>query len=298
MPSPELWEDFRKSGFIAEGRTRRDQHPTVAGIVLFGENPHQFLPQARIKADHFAVAAEEQVLIERVLDQKDITGPLFRQVEAILEFFDSNVRRVPRIRGAQREDVPEYPETVIREVIVNALVHRDYKVGAHIHFSMFRDQILVKSPGKPVEPLTIEMFPDQVNSIQRNPKTAQAAFSLGIMEARGYGIRHMPERLRAHQLRAPEFSVENGFFVVRLSGRERTPFAVRADSQLLATLSPRQLEIVELAESKKIIRSEDVVSAIRVSKETATQYLRRLIELGILSKSGTARSTTYSLKAF
>jgi predicted HTH transcriptional regulator len=295
VPSPELWEDFRKSGFVAEGRTKKELRPTVAGMVLFGRQPHQFLPQARIKADRFSVAADEPALIERVLAQKDITGPLFQQVESILEFFNINVRRVPRIRGAQREEVPEYPETVIREVIVNALVHRDYQAGAHTYFSMFRDQIIVKSPGLPVEPLTIEMFPDKVASIQRNPKTAQAAFSLGIMEARGYGIKHMPERLRAHQLQAPEFSLKNGFFIVNLPGRERTPFAIRADSQLLATLSPRQLEIVQLAESKKIIRSEDVVAIIKVSKETATQDLRRLIELGVLAKSGTARSTAYFL---
>ena len=296
VPSPELWDDFKKSGFVAEGRTKKDLHPTIAGMVLFGKEPHQFVPQARIKADCFAVAADEHALIERSLDQQDVTGPLFLQVESTLDFFNKNVRRVPRIRGAQREEVPEYPETVIREVIVNALVHRDYNAPAHVHFSMFRDQIVVKNPGKPVEPLNIEMFPDKVDSIQRNPKTAQAAFSLGIMEARGYGIKHMPERLRAHQLRGPEFLVENGFFVVRLSGRERTPFAIRADSHLLATLSPRLLEIIELAESKRFIRSEDVIAAIQVSRETATQYLRRLIGLGILAKSGTARSTVYSLE--
>lgn len=296
VPSPELWEDFKKSGFIAEGRTKKDSHPTVAGLVLFGKEPHQFLPQARIKADFFSASADEHVLIERSLGQRDITGPLFQQVDSILEFFSSNARRVPRVRGSQREEVPEYPETVIREVIVNALVHRDYDVGAHTHFTMFRDQIVAKSPGLPVNPLTIEMFPDNVISIQRNPKTAQAVFSLGLMEARGFGVRHMPERLRVHQLSPPEFLIESGFFVVKLLGRERTPFAMRVDSQILATLTPRQLEIIELAENKKLIRSEDVVEALKISRETATQDLRRLIELGILAKSGTARSTAYFLK--
>jgi ATP-dependent DNA helicase RecG len=296
VPSPELWEDFKKSGFIAEGRTKKDLHPTVAGLVLFGKEPHQFLPQARIKADVFSASADETVLIERSLGQKDITGPLFQQVDSILEFFNSNARRVPRVRGAQREEVPEYPETVIREVIVNALVHRDYDVGAHTHFTMFRDQIVVKSPGLPVNPLTIEMFPDKVTSIQRNPKTAQAVFSLGLMEARGFGIKHMPERLRVHQLSPPEFLIESGFFVVKLPGRERTAFAMRVDSQMLATLTPRQLEIIELAENKKLIRSEDVVEVLKISRETATQDLRRLIELGILAKSGTARSTAYFLE--
>lgn len=295
VPSRELWEDFEKSGFIARGRTKRDLHPTVAGMVLFGKEPHQFLPQARIKADHFSITSEDPALIERVTSQRDITGPLYKQVESALQFFGENVRSVPRITGARREDVPEYPETVIREVIVNALTHRDYQTGAHIFFTMFRDEIEVKSPGLPVEPLTIEMFPDRVNSIQRNPRMAQAAFQLGLMEARGFGIKHMPERLRVHQLRAPEFSLQNGFFVVRLFGRERTPFAIRADSQLLSALSPRQLKIVELAEEKKILRSEDVVSTMGVSRETASQDLRRLMELGILTRSGTARSTTYFL---
>jgi ATP-dependent DNA helicase RecG len=295
VPSPELWEDFKKSGFIAEGRTKKDMHPTVAGLVLFGKEPHQFLPQARIKADHFSASADEHILIERSLGQTDITGPLFQQVESALEFFNHNVRRVPRIRGSQREEVPEYPETVIREVIVNALVHRDYDVGAHTHFSMFRDQIVVMSPGLPVNPLRIEMFPDKVQSVQRNPRTAQAAFLLGLMEARGFGIRHMPERLRIHQLGSPAFLVENGFFVVKLLGRERTPFVMRADSQQLATLTPRQLEIIELAENKKLIRSEDVAEALDVSKETATQDLGKLIKLGILLRSGTARSTAYLL---
>jgi ATP-dependent DNA helicase RecG len=296
VPSAALWDDFKKSGFVIEGRTKKELKPTVAGMVLFGKEPHQFLPQMRIKADCVSVAPDEPASLERVIDQMDITGPLFRQVERILDFFNANVRKVPRIRGAQREEIAEYPENVVRELIVNALVHRDYQAAAHIYFSMFRDQIEVKSPGIPVPPLTIDMFPYKVNSIQRNPKTAQAAFELGIMEGRGYGIKPMPERLRSYQLRAPDFLLEGGFFVVRLFGRERTPFAIRTDSQTLASLSPRQLQIIELAESKRTIRSEDVVAVIHVSKETATQDLRRLIELGILSKAGTARSTAYFLK--
>ena len=115
------------------------------------------------------------------------------------------------------------------------------------------------------------------------------------MDARGYGIKNMPDRMRAYGLKDPAFTVENGSFAVTLYGRELTPFTIKADRQVLATLSPRQLEIIEIAESKKIIKSEDIVKAAKVSKETASHDLRRLIELKIFGKTGGARSTKYFL---
>jgi predicted HTH transcriptional regulator len=144
-------------------------------------------------------------------------------------------------------------------------------------------------------PLSIEMFPDRVVSVQRNPRIAQAASTLGFMDARGYGIKNMPDRMREHGLRDPEFTAESGFFSVTLYGRELTPFAIRANRQLLATLSPRQLEIVEIAESEKIIKSEDVVKTVKVSKETASRDLKRLLELKVLGRTGNGRATTYFL---
>jgi predicted HTH transcriptional regulator len=139
------------------------------------------------------------------------------------------------------------------------------------------------------------MFPDQVVSVQRNPRIAQAASVLGLMDARGYGVRNMPDRMREHGLGDPRFTAEKGFFSVILYGRELTPFNVRANRRLLAELSPRQLEIVELVEAKKVLKSDDVVKAIKISKETASLDLRRLLELKVLSKTGKGRSTTYFL---
>jgi len=207
--------------------------------------------------------------------------------------FSINTFEGRKVKGALRQDEPEYPEIVIREAVVNALVHRSYGNSAHIFFQMYRDCIIVRSPGLPVEPLTIEMFPDQVISVPRNPIIARAAFEMGLMEARGYGIRNMPERLRQHGLEDPRFVADKGYFIIEFSGRESTRFAIRAGRQLLSILTSRQLAIVEMAEKNRTIRSEDVVRTMNISKETASKDLKRLLELKILGRTGSARSTSY-----
>jgi ATP-dependent DNA helicase RecG len=295
IPSIELWEYFANSGFVTHGDTRGKFKPTIAGIVLFAKEPHQFLPQARIKADQFPGSPDDPMFMERATAQLDIKGPLSDQVEATLKFFNGNVRRVPIIIGAQREVVPEYPEIVIREAIVNALVHRSYENSAHTFLYMYRDRIVIRSPGLPLEPLKISMFPDHVFAVPRNPRIAQAAFEMGFMDARGYGIRNMPERLREYGLRDPEFAADRGSFVITLLGREMTSFKLRADRRLIATLSPRQLQIVEFTESKPSIRSEDIVKHFGVSKQTTANDLNKLIRLKVLGRTGTGRSTSYFL---
>jgi len=295
IPSNELWGHFRRAGFVVSGDTSKELVPTLAGVVLFAKEPHQFLPQSRIKADQFPGSPDDSMFLENATAQLDITGPLPKQVETALDFFNENVRKLPRVRGAVREVVAEYPEAVIREAIVNAIVHRSYKPSAHIFFQMYRDRLVIKSPGLPVAPLTISMFPDDVISVARNPKIAQAAFVMGFMDARGLGIKNMPTRLRTYGLREPSFETDKGYFVVSLFGRELTPFKIRADRQLLATLTLRQREIIEFAEHKISIRSAEIVKIFNISKETASKDFRQLMTLKIFGKAGSGSSTSYFL---
>jgi len=139
------------------------------------------------------------------------------------------------------------------------------------------------------------MFPDDVISVARNPKIAQAAFVMGFMDARGLGIKNMPTRLRTYGLREPSFETDKGYFVVSLFGRELTPFKIRADRQLLATLTLRQREIIEFAEHKISIRSAEIVKIFNISKETASKDFRQLMTLKIFGKAGSGSSTSYFL---
>lgn len=149
VPSAALWSEFRKLGFLSRGSNRKDFIPTVAGLVLFAERPHVFLPQCRIRANVFVGSPSDSTFVEKSKKQLDITGSLFTQVTAALELFQRSVGAMPRIVGAVTENVPEYPPKVIREAIINALVHRDYQVGSTIFFQMYRDRNCGQEPRGP-----------------------------------------------------------------------------------------------------------------------------------------------------
>src|SRR5262249_46218588 len=142
IPSAQLWQEFASRGFVKLGNKQSEYIPTVAGIVLFGESPHLFLPQCRTKADAFSNNISSGPALERSSEQLDIVGPLGSQIRQAVAFVERHVRRFPRIVGATREQRPEYPITVIREAIVNALVHRDYKTGSHIFLRLYGDGII------------------------------------------------------------------------------------------------------------------------------------------------------------
>ena len=296
IPSVQSWKELSSRGFLKVANKPNEYIPTVGGIVLFGKNPHVFLPQCRIKADAFGNGMAEGPALERSLEQLDIVGPLASQIWQAVDFVLRHVRKFPRIVGAIREALPEYPIAVIREALVNALVHRDYKTGSHTFLRVYRNGIIIESPGLPVPPLTIDMFPSDVVSAPRNAKIAQAAFDLGLMEARGYGIRNMPDRLREYNLRDPRFSVEKGFFRVTLYGREATPSRIRFDQTILAQLNQRQLKLLDLLDERKFITSIGWATVAHITRQAARNDLEMLLRNSIVQKRGTGRATAYQLQ--
>jgi pyrimidine deaminase RibD-like protein len=194
VPSGELWTYFKGAGFL-KNRAHGKLVPTVAGMVLFGERPDRFLPQCKIKADAFSGTPQDGVILKNIVGngQLDISGPLSNTMDAVEKFFKKHVASIPVVQGSIRRNVPEYPWVgAVREALVNALVHRDYRTSAAVFFRIFRDRIEIRSPGLLPSPLTLAMLPNDVTSVPRNPRIADAAFHLGYMEARGFGIPTMP----------------------------------------------------------------------------------------------------------
>jgi ATP-dependent DNA helicase RecG len=235
--------------------------------------------------------------VEQSLEQRDLCGPLAKQLRDALSFFDRHVRKVQRLESGERRLDPEYPPNVVREAIVNALVHRDYQTGSHVFFQMFRDRILVRSPGGPVEPLTIDMFPFDVRvPTARNPKIAQAAYEFGLMESRGYGVRNMPQRLREWGLRDPQFAVDQGFFVVTLFGREVTPLRTRLTPEELAGLNTRQLRLLDVLDRKRVITSPEWAKLAPATRQTAKKDLDLFEKMGIVVRQGSGNMTSYRVR--
>ena len=190
---------------------------SVAGLLLFGQRPQDYLFYSRVSAVRWAglEAGEE------ITDRQEITGRLPQIIEATEAFILRNIRLSTRIAGAQQQDYYQYPRPAIREAIVNAVSHRDYSLsGSQIRIFIFDDRLEVYSPGRLPNGVTLDNIRTHFSK-PRNEIVARALLNLGYVNILGSGIPRMIRLMREHSGREPDFELRDELFLVRLWGRNQ-----------------------------------------------------------------------------
>ncbi len=161
------------------------EEPTIAGLLLFGINPQRFLPNACVSYAHFAGNTIDAELI----DKQVINGTLPEQIERALAVMTNNVAVSSNIQGAKTEPTTtSYPQKVFRELIVNAVVHRNYSiVGSRIRILHFDDRVEFISPGRLPNTVSIQKLPFGV-SYASNPIILKFLENLRYVDKLGRGL--------------------------------------------------------------------------------------------------------------
>jgi ATP-dependent DNA helicase RecG len=142
-----------------------DGRLNLAGVLLFAEQPEWIVPQFVVKAIRYP---GNKIHATDYLDTEDFSGPLPKLFEGALAFVMRNLHKIQAGRGVNAPGTPEIPEVVFEELLVNALVHRDYLVSAPIRLFVFDNRIEILSPGHLPNNLTVEKI-RAGNSNIRNP---------------------------------------------------------------------------------------------------------------------------------
>jgi ATP-dependent DNA helicase RecG len=198
-----------------------------------------------------------------------------------------------------RQESLEYPFDAVRELLVNAVAHRDYNLqGDSIHLNIFSDRIEVHSPGGLPGPVTMDNLL-QVR-FSRNPVIVQVLSDMGYVEKLGYGLDRVVRSMREHGLRPPRFEELGGTFRVTLFGALR-PGARKQSSGLIDLaemgLNMRQETVLTfLDENRRITNREYQELCPEVHAETLRRDLADLVSRGLLIKIGDKRATYYILK--
>jgi ATP-dependent DNA helicase RecG len=137
----------------------------LAGVLMFADRPEWIKPQFVVKAIRYPGNA---IHVSDYLDTEDFEGPLQKIFADAIGFIMRNLRKVQAGRGVNAPGQPEIPESVFEELLVNALVHRDYLVNAPIRLFIFDNRIEIISPGHLPNNLTVEKIRNG-NSNIRNP---------------------------------------------------------------------------------------------------------------------------------
>ena len=158
-------------------------NPTHAGVLLFGKNPRFYLPGAYVQ--YLKLPGID--LTDLPEDQAEISGDLhsvLRELEGRLRLLVQT--SMQSVSAMVEKQLPAYPEWALRELLMNAVMHRNYDSNSPIRFYAFSDHIEIQSPGGLYGEATPENFPTR-NSY-RNPIIAEAMKSLGFVNRFGYGV--------------------------------------------------------------------------------------------------------------
>lgn len=190
---------------------RGEDHLTVAGVLLLARSPQRFYPHIYVSA--LRIAGTE--VSSPPIDQKRIEGRLFDMLGDALRFLDFHLLRQHDIRGLEPEVVLEFPAECLREVLVNAIAHRDYTVAGPIRLLVFDDRVEVRTPGGLPNNVRVEQLPAGVH-VTRNPTLYNLLLKRGLVTDAGSGIPRTIRLLREANGTEPTLTIEGGEFVVAL----------------------------------------------------------------------------------
>jgi ATP-dependent DNA helicase RecG len=277
--------------------------PTHAGILLFGRDPQRFLRGADITAVRFAGDT-----MSDTFSRQDISGTLPDQLKRAETFLVDHLRKNMQLgQTMARAEYFEYPMEAARELVVNAVAHRDYRInGDGIRLFLFSNRMEVTSPGGLPGPVTIANIKDE--RFSRNPAIVQVLSDMGYIERLGYGVDRVIDLMRMQQLQEPEFEeTGGGFKVILRNAVTDIPKIIPASAKpaLLFNgiyngieINPRQeaaLTFLHENQSSRITNSDLQALCPDVHPETIRRDLADLVTKQILQKMGQKRGSYYVL---
>lgn len=220
-------DDWRRlllnTDLLAE--SRGEIFATVAGLLLFGENPNRRLPQAGVTATAFPRAEKDYDTTDEELIRGPLVSLLGRRgrptekgvIDRTVDFVAKNMGSTAWLEGGRRHRRKALPLDAVREAVVNAVAHRDYTIiGTDIEVSLFSDRLEVISPGRLPNGVTVEKMKEGLRAA-RNEMLKEILRDYGYVEHLGMGVRNrIIQSMRAHNDTEPDLIEEEHRFIVRL----------------------------------------------------------------------------------
>ncbi|HQE91975.1 MAG TPA: ATP-binding protein [Anaerolineae bacterium] len=269
--------------------------PTVAGILLFGKNPQAFIPRSGLTFVRFDGTQVHKESGEAGYGRRvEFNGPLAHIIQRAWDILQAEIRVGAVVHGLERREQWQYPPTAIREALVNAVAHRDYRLrGRAIEVRMFADRLEISSPGGLPGYITVDNIVDE--HFSRNPRLVNGLFQWGYIEELGLGVDLMIQDMVNAGHPPPQFRAqEYAFTVIFESSRQRAPLLpVSAD----LTMNERQAKALAYLQQNDRITNRDYQALCPdVTAETLRLDLADMVERGVLLKIGEKRGTYYILK--
>jgi ATP-dependent DNA helicase RecG len=271
--------DFLRSLKVAD-----ESQVKIAGVLFFAKDIFKHLHHAEMTL--LAFKGTDRL---HIYDRLDVRDDLLTQHREAVAFLEKHLNIRTEIKGFDRKDIYEIPLEVLREAVVNALMHRDYSIrGTQVFVEIYDDRVEIVNPGGLPKGLSVQEL--GTVSVRRNEIVADLFSRMHMVERTGMGIQKMKEAMVAAGLREPTFKAD-GFFravlhrspdlALKKGASEKTSEQM---SEKTSEKTPRRI-LSALAKHPQATIA-DLARAMGVSDRTIERNLKRLQEEGRLRRVG------------
>lgn len=253
---------------------------TLAGLLIFSNSiPQDFAACSRylVRCVNYSGKSTSST----ILDQRDVYGTLDDQVDDSLKFILRSIKTEAEIVGSKRIEKFEYPELALREMIVNALIHRDYSNnGTYVQITVFSDRIEITNPGTLPPGLTVENL--KISQFSRNGTISRIMRDMDYMEEYGRGIDLIYSEMSNWGLLDPLFKNSSNSFKVTLLGKD------------YLSLNERQVKFWHALQNRNHLTASIAHQFFPdVSRPTINNDLKSMINLGLIRMKGSSSNSYY-----
>jgi len=260
--------------------------PTGFGMLLFGKHPRDVMEQAGVLGTLFINDNEEP---------KDFDDPIVLTPDQAIQWLKDKLPNPISRTEARRKEINEIYYELIREGLVNALVHRDYNIKqAKIQLMVTDDKTVIRSPGEPMDPITLEQLQSfDAPMLSRNPRLHAVFNTMELAEERGLGLRSMRSRAQEAGLPLPSYRWSDPYLDLTVY---RTPESATAvlDEVAFADLSESERSGWQWFSTQIACTSREYAENMHMDVRSARRHLNHFVELGLVRKIGSGPATSYS----
>lgn len=264
---------------IIQSMNYEKYHATVAGTLMFAQNPEKYIPEANILCTQFSGKSGRNII-----QTQELKGPIPELSHESLELVTHWLNRHFTLRGSELTGTSIIPPSALREAIINALLHRKYTVSGAVKIALYDDRLEIFSPGGFPGLIDVKNLGDGTTYL-RNPHLARLARRLHLVEKLGTGIRLIFDECKKNGIKKPQY-IEDGDYV-------KLVFEFSPDLDNATSAEEALLKLFAIHTEVSIA---DVMALLQISRNTATRKLNELLGKNLIKRRGKGPAVRYIKK--
>ncbi|NTV99888.1 MAG: hypothetical protein HGA19_01120 [Oscillochloris sp.] len=261
--------------------------PTIAGLLVFATEPDRWLDTAGVDIAQFSGPHAHSTAM---IFSRQIRGPIIDVINRTVDLLWARSEHRYRLEGAERIEEHAFNTTVLRELTVNTLCHRDWGLAGSIaRIEMHPSFIRWVTPGGLPAGVTVENI--RVAQVSRNPALAQLLYHGGLVEKFGMGIDTVLDTLASMGCDPPIYYDDTNFFTFQVFSRPLSE--VQGTTNMI--LSPRQERLLAEIGGRQAVTSAELATSIGEARRNIQRDLQTLLKFGLIQMDGPTSRARYRL---